>query len=421
MNQPKRIAVIGAGAAGSMAAIAAAQNGAQVTLFEKNEKVGKKIYITGKGRCNVTNATPYPAFFDRINTNEKFLFSALYTFTNDNVIDFFEQAGVPIKIERGNRAFPNSDHSNDINRGLERTLKNAGVTIKLHKEIEKIEPEAHAFRIEDEIFDALIVATGGLSYPTTGSTGDGYRFAKQLGHAVTPLMPALVAMDLADEDLRDWEGVAIKNVELHAMTKESDWVERGEMLFTKNGISGPIVLTLSSRIAGHANDVEMWIDWKPALQKEALHDRLLREFTDAPNKSILHILDRLLPKRTVYAFVARIDMVPEKKAHEITKEERTRIVEMLKHFPLAYAGNRSFREAVITKGGVSVDDIDPHTMESRIVPGLYFAGEVIDVDALTGGYNLQIAFSTGYLAGLSAAFAEPAEERNGEEVNESNG
>lgn len=403
-----KVAVIGAGASGSMAAVACAEKGASVTVFEGNEKLGKKIYITGKGRCNVTNATPMPEFMNGISRNPKFLFSAFASFSNADTMRFFEDRGLRLKTERGSRVFPVSDHASDVNKALERALREAGAELRLREKVEDVRHDADHFilRLADgteEIFDRVILATGGLSYPTTGSTGDGYRFAEKLGHKVLACFPSLVAMRLSD-DVSGLEGLSLKNILLTAQVGKKRYEEFGEMLFTKHGISGPVVLSLSSRIAGTAADrVLLSLDWKPALSEEDLRKRIHREREEGPNRYILRLLESLLPGKAVGRFESALGFDVRRPMNQMTKGDQAKLISMLKHDALSFEGLGEFREAVITRGGVSTKEIDPKTMESKLVPGLYFAGEVIDVDAFTGGYNLQIAFSTGHLAGISAA------------------
>ncbi len=407
-----KVLVIGGGAAGMMAAIAAAENGNDVHLFEKNEKLGKKLFITGKGRCNITNACDMEDLMKQIVTNPRFLYSAFHTFDNMAVMDFFERIGLEIKTERGMRVFPQSDHSSDVIKVLQRYLEQLGVHIYLNTEVKNIVAEDGKFqkilygRNDSMTADACIVATGGLSYQSTGSTGDGYRFAKQLGHTVTKLSPSLVALNVKEEFAPRLMGLTLKNVELKLLQgKKVLYSDMGELLFTHFGISGPLVLSASSYTAEEMlKDHEMpmvQIDLKPALTEEMLDARLLSDFEGTKNKSFKNALDKLLPQRMIEVIVELSGIDPEKKVNAISKEERRQLGYLLKHLTMHITGLRDYKEAVITKGGITVKEIVPSTMESKLVSGLYFAGEVLDVDAMTGGFNLQIAWSTGYAAGSS--------------------
>lgn len=411
-----KVIVIGAGAAGMMAAISASSIGHQVLLLEQNEKLGKKIYITGKGRCNFTNASTMDEVFSQIVSNEKFLYSALYTYTNEMVMDFFEQQATHYKIERGNRVFPVSDHASDVTGALQRALRANKVDIRLNTKVSHIQREEQdegmqvtGVVLSDKTVlqaDAVVVATGGFSYQTTGATGDGYRFAREMEHKVTELLPALVPFTTSESYICDMQGLSLKNVALKIYGKnhKSIYDEFGEMLFTHFGISGPLVLSASSRVGKQlaANKtLSAEIDLKPALTEEQLDDRLLRDFAENQNKQFKHIYGKLLPAKMIPIMIALTEIPEDKKINEITRVEREKMVQLMKHFPLTINGTRSFKEAIITQGGVSVKEINPSTMESKLVHNLYFAGEVMDVDALTGGYNLQIAWSTGYLAGIS--------------------
>ena len=400
------------------AALAAAKQGHSVILLEQNEKLGKKLFITGKGRCNITNAGEIDNLFGNVVTNPKFLYSAFYGYDNFRVIDFFESHGVKTKIERGNRVFPISDHSSDVIFALEKALKQAKVEIKLRQKTERIfvnHGRAEGVVLSDGRTipgDAVIIATGGFSYQSTGSKGDGYKFAEEMGHTLTPRYPSLVPMNAREEYVSELQGLSLKNVEITVKDKNKIlFQDFGEMLFTHFGVSGPLVLSASSQVgkALFQRELSMYIDLKPALSQEQLDKRLLREFESGKNKQLKNVLTNLLPAkmRSLIPFVSGVSQ--EKKVNEITKEERGDIIRALKEFPLtppfvmmaSLKSLRDFNEAIITKGGVCVKEINPSTMESKIVPGVYFAGEVLDVDALTGGYNLQIAWSTGYLAGIS--------------------
>ncbi len=450
----KDIIIIGGGAAGMMAAIMAAKAKANnVTLIEKNEKLGKKLFITGKGRCNVTNACEVEELFNNVLEHSKFLYSAIYGFDNNAVMDFFEKAGCSLKIERGQRVFPVSDHSSDIIRVLENELNKAGVKILLNNEVKKInykdislEQTEENTQIEQinskkkkstkkklkqtlqvasvDIYDkklgkknnlkadSIIIATGGVSYVLTGSTGDGHKFAKGCGHTVTELRPALVPFSIKEKWCYELQGLSLKNVQatiiLDNKTVYSDF---GEMLFTHYGVSGPLMLSGSSFYAhkdcknedNTYKAAKLYIDLKPALSKEQLDKRILREFDENKNKQFKNVINSLFPSKLIPIMPQLAEINPDKKVNEITKEERERFVDVIKCMELTITGLRDYNEAIITKGGVSTSEVSPSTMESKIVKGLYFAGEVLDLDALTGGFNLQIAWSTGYLAGISAA------------------
>lgn len=406
----KRVVVIGGGAAGMFAALAAAEKGHQVSLFEKNEKLGKKLFITGKGRCNLTNASDMDTLFSNIISNPKFLYSALYTFDNFRVIDFFETHGVKTKIERGNRVFPVSDHSSDVISALKKALENAHVTIHLFTKVLKLilaDNKIRGVLLENgkEISaDAVIVTTGGISYPNTGSTGDGYLFARECGHKVTELFPALVPLTAKESYVTDMQGLSLKNIKISIRKgKKILFEEFGELLFTHFGVSGPLILSASSYIGKvlKKQELDMRIDVKPALSVEQLDKRLLRDFKENHKKQFKNSLSGLLPTKMIPAFLSLSGIDTEKIVNEITKEERKRLLDLLKAFPVTLTGTRDFDEAIITSGGVSVKEINPSTMESKLVSGLYFAGEVLDLDAKTGGFNLQIAWSTGFLAGNS--------------------
>lgn len=406
-----KVLVIGGGAAGMMAAVFAARNGQEVYLFEKNEKLGKKIFITGKGRCNITNAGDMDTLFASVTRNPKFLYSAFYGFTNEQTITFFEELGVPVKIERGNRVFPVSDHSSDVISALSREMNRLGVQVELNTEVTSIVTEmaetqrVRGIRLKNgrEIAgDACIVATGGISYPSTGSTGDGFRFAKETGHQVTELFPSLVPMEVKEWYAKELMGLSLRNVSAAIYDgKKKLYEEFGEMLFTHYGVSGPIIISASSYIGEKLTEKELRlsIDLKPALTKEQLDQRVLRDFEENRNRRFKNSVDRLFPAKLKPIMIELSGISPEKKVNEISKEERNRFVNLIKDFSMTLTGLRSYKEAIITKGGVSVKEIDPGTMESKKVKGLYFAGEVLDLDALTGGFNLQIAWSTAAAAG----------------------
>ncbi len=407
------VIVVGGGAAGMFAAIAAAKNGHQVTLYEKNEKLGKKIFITGKGRCNITNAADMEELFDAVVTNSKFLYSSFYGYTNQNVIDFFEDAGVPVKIERGNRVFPISDHSSDVIRALEREMKKVGVKVCLNTEVKSVEAEKGKFDkvvLKDtttQTADACIVATGGLSYRSTGSTGDGFRFAENVGHKVTQCFPSLVPMETKEPWICELQGLSLRNVEAKILDgKKELYKDFGEMLFTHFGVSGPLIISASSYVGkkfmdknGQKKELTLEIDLKPALTEEQLDQRVLRDFEENHNRQFKNAITKLFPTKLIPFMLELSGIDPEKKVNSIEKEERKQFVHLIKHFRMTLTGLRDYPEAIITKGGVNVKEIDPGTMESKLVKGLYFAGEVLDLDALTGGFNLQIAWSTGYAAG----------------------
>lgn len=404
-----KVLVIGGGAAGMMAAYAAGMCGHEVTLLEQNEKLGKKIYITGKGRCNFTNASPLEEIMQAVVSNPKFLYSAFYTFSNDAVMDFFENQGMPYKIERGNRAFPVSDHASDVIRALERAMKEQNVRIRLHTQVRELlieDDKATGVLLTDGgkiMADSLILATGGLSYPTTGSTGDGHTMAKNSGHKIVTPRPALVPLTTKEEYILRMQGLSLKNVSLKIKDEKRVIYDAfGEMLFTHFGVSGPLVLSASSVLSRHfPREYQAYIDLKPALSEEVLNERLLREFSERPNQHIKAVFQQLLPAKMIPVMIELSQISMDKPVNAITKEERRRLVRLFKAFPFTITGTRGFREAIITQGGVSVKDIDPATMESKRIKDLYLVGELLDLDALTGGYNLQIAWSTGYLAGIS--------------------
>ena len=421
-----KVVVIGGGPAGMFAAIAAAENGHQVILLEKNEKLGKKLYITGKGRCNITNSSDMEVLFSSVMTNAKFLYSAFYAYDNQMVIDFFEKAGLPVKNERGNRIFPVSDHSSDVIAALNRVLREKKVEVRLHAEVDHILYEAFVPETEEEkankkapqnivrgvalkngekIFvDDVILATGGFSYKATGSTGDGYRFAEEMGHKVTELRPSLVPFNTKEEYVKEMQGLALKNVTVRIYKdKKLLYDEFGKMLFTHFGVSGPLILTASAMIPSkYVNEpLRMEIDLKPALTEEQLDKRVLKDFEEAKNKQFKNSIGKLFPTKMIPVILELASIDPDKKVNEITKEERMQFVRLIKAFPMTLNGLRDFNEAIITKGGIKVGEVNPSTMESKITKNLYICGEVLDLDALTGGFNLQIAWSTGYLAGIS--------------------
>ncbi len=451
------------------AAIAAAERGSRVVLLEQNEKLGKKIYITGKGRCNLTNAGDMEELFANVMTNRKFLYSAFYACDNQRVIDFFERSGCRTKVERGSRVFPVSDHASDVIRALSRKLEQLGVEVMLRTRAAKIVAEpcgqagiaadssvregdaaqpsvqtgeeadssvregdaAHpsvqtgvsegvpeqsgsyvrGVELADHTFlraDAVIVATGGFSYQTTGATGDGYRFARELGHTVIEPAPSLVPFLAKEPYVADMQGLALKNIAIRILHgKKLLYEEFGELLFTHFGVSGPVILSASAAIkpATAAQELSLLIDLKPALTQEQLDKRILRDFEGIKNKQFKNALEGLLPSKMIPVVTRLCGILPEKKVNEITKEERRGLLALIKAFPVTLCGVRGFNEAIITKGGVKVNEVNPKTMESKRIKNLYFCGEVLDVDAMTGGFNLQIAWSTGYLAGISAGVA----------------
>ena len=404
-----KVLVVGGGAAGMFAAIFAAYNGNEVHIFEKNEKLGKKLFITGKGRCNITNLCDMDTLFGAVVTNSKFLYSSFYGYNNQDVVNFFENIGVKTKTERGSRVFPVSDHSSDVISGLTRELHRLGVEIHLHTEVKRVVGNSRFEHLELEngrkvIGDACIIATGGLSYQTTGSTGDGYRFAKELGHQVTEALPALVPLTIREEYVKELQGLSLRNVQTKIYDcKKKLYDDFGEMLFTHYGVSGPLMLSASSYIAKRLKEKELQlvIDLKPALSLEQLDQRVLRDFEENMNKQFKNAIQKLFPSKMIPVILALSDIDPEKKVNLISKEERQQFVNLIKNFTLTIRGLRDFNEAIITQGGVKVKEINPSTMESKLVQNLYFVGEVLDLDALTGGFNLQIAWSTGYAAGNS--------------------
>lgn len=404
-----KVLIIGGGASGMMAGIAAAYNGNEVHIFDRNEKLGKKLFITGKGRCNLTNASDNENHLNHTVHNPKFLYSAYNAFNAQDVCDMIENAGIPLKVERGNRVFPESDKSSDIIRALTKLLNELKVNIHLNVEITGINKDEKIYltdKNKNQYYgDACIIATGGLSYPTTGSTGDGYRFADKIGHEITKTYPSLVPFNIKEEFCKQLQGLSLKNVMLTITDNAGKeyFKEQGEMLFTHYGISGPLVISASSYIADRMenNQYKALIDLKPALDYDTLNKRVLRDFEENINRNFNNSLDKLLPKKLIDVIVELSGINPYKKVHEITKEEREKLTFVIKNVPLHISGLRSYNEAIITKGGISVKDINPKTMESKLCPGIYFVGEVLDLDALTGGYNLQIAWSTGYVAGSS--------------------
>lgn len=402
-----KVIIIGAGAAGMMASIIAARNGHDVTVLEKNEKCGKKLYITGKGRCNLTNAGDMDDVMNSIVTNKKFMYSALNQFSNYDVMGFFDELGLPIKVERGDRVFPESDKSSDVIGCLVREMNRLNVDVQYHTDVKDVVAKdgtfSHVILANGKKIsgDALIVATGGRSYPVTGSTGDGYEFAKKLGHDVTKTFPALVPFNAKEEYVKMLQGLSLRNIGVSIKNGDKElYSDFGELLFTHFGVSGPTIISASSRLVNviRENDLTLWIDLKPALDDKQLDERILRDFSANINRSFKNSLDELFPKKLIPIMIQLSRINEDKKVNEITKEERLRLVELTKHFPVTLTGLRGFDEAIITQGGVSVKQINPSTMESKLVQNVYFAGEVLDVDAVTGGFNLQVAWSSAYAA-----------------------
>ncbi len=406
----KKVVVIGGGAAGMMAAISAAERGAQVTLLEPNERLGKKLNITGKGRCNVTNNCSMEELMNNIPCNGKFLYSAFSRFSSQDAMSFFEALGVPLKTERGNRVFPQSDCSFDISDALRRRMKQLHVTWERDRavSVDTVEGAVCAVTGEKERYEAqaVIVATGGVSYPGTGSTGDGYRMAEELGHTIVTPRGSLVPLESDDVSCGKMQGLALKNVELTAYNKKNKVVFRefGEMLFTHFGVSGPLILSASAHLRHWEREqYRLVIDLKPALDEQKLDARILRDLTEQSNRDFEKIVGGLVPHSMVEVVLDKLAISGETKSHSVTREQRRALVELLKKFPVSVTGPRPVREAIVTSGGIKVSEVQPSTMESKKIAGLYFAGEVLDVDAYTGGFNLQIAWATGRQAGISAA------------------
>ena len=407
-----RVVIVGGGAAGMMAAIAAAQNGAEVTLFERNDRMGKKLRITGKGRCNVTNDCDLNEFLTNVPTNPRFLYTALSRFSTEDTKTFFENAGVPLKTERGKRVFPQSDRAGDIVAALEKYCRTLGVHT-VHKRVQNIivrEGRAVGVITSDgeTQADAVILCTGGKSYPKTGSDGDGYRFAEAAGHTVTPLSPSLVPLVAQGRLCASLQGLSLRNVSLRIAETASGktvYEDFGELLFTHYGLTGPMVLSASAHLSDIRPDrYEAHIDLKPALDEKTLDARIRSDFDKYRNRDLLNALDDLLPQKLIAPFIGLCEIDGRKKVHSVTREERERMVRTLKCIRIPIRALRPIDEAIVTRGGVSVKEVDPKTMRSKLVSGLYFAGEILDVDAYTGGFNLQIAFSTAYAAGTAAAW-----------------
>lgn len=407
------VAVIGGGAAGLMAAISAAKMGADVTLFEKNDRFGKKLAITGKGRCNVTNDCTVEEFLQNVPTNPRFLYSALGRFDTADTKDFFESAGVPLKVERGRRVFPVSDKADDIVKALIREARAAGVRTAFEKvlSIDSADGKVNTVTTDKAVYaaGAVIICTGGKSYPRTGSDGDGYAFAKALGHTVTPLLPSLVPMTSQSKLCPSLQGLSLKNVSLSIVDRTSGkevYSDFGEMMFTHFGLTGPMILSASAHIPdAPSGKYEAHINLKPALDEKTLDARIIADFNKYANKDFVNALSDLLPQKLIPVVISLSGIDARKKVNSITKEERHALGDVIRCLRISISGFRPINEAIVTKGGISVKEVNPKTMESKLCSGLYFAGEVLDVDAYTGGYNLQIAFATGVLAGESAAFA----------------
>lgn len=409
--------IIGGGPAGLMAAISSAKNGDKVTIIEKMNSCGKKLLITGKGRCNITNNAQMDKFMENTPTNPKFLYGVFNNFTNKDMIELLENEGVKTKVERGERVFPVSDRAQDVLEALLHILKKQNVQILTNTTAKRIiiDDEKNVLGVEldngKEIkADKIILATGGKSYPVTGSTGDGYKLAKDLGHTITKIEPSLVPLTSHDEVCKELQGLSLRNVAIQLQICDKVvYKDFGEMLFTHFGVSGPIVLSASSYLVKTKNieqilkggKVELEIDLKPALSEEKLDARILRDFEEQKNKQFKNSLDKLLPQKLIPVIIEKTNINESKKINEITKQERQKLVNELKHFKISINGTRPIEEAIVTSGGINIKEINPKTMESKLINGLYFAGEIIDVDCLTGGYNLQVAWSTGYTAGIS--------------------
>ena len=391
------VAIIGGGAAGLMAGGFIAQKGYDVSIFDGNEKCGKKLYITGKGRCNVTNNTDIEGYLQNVVNGKKFMMSSINGFSCQDTINFFEKLGVKLKTERGNRVFPQSDKSSDIIKALTSHAKNC--TFLLENKVEKIVKIEDSFLIKSKNgiykFDKVVIATGGKSYPATGSQGDGYKFAKDFGHTIIKPRPALVPIKIKDEFCSDLEGLSLKNIKLNANYANKSFSQLGELLFTNDAISGPLALSLSSYISNE-KEVDLSIDFKPALDEKMLDERILRDISSMPNKSIKYLLKGLLPSRLVDVFSKLLGLPLTQKLNSLTKKQRLDLISLLKNFKLKFNGIYPIESGIVTAGGVDLKEINPKTMESKLVKGLYFIGEVLDVDCLTGGFNIQTAFATAY-------------------------
>ena len=410
------VIVVGGGAAGMFAAIAAAKNGHQVTLYEKNEKLGKKIFITGKGRCNITNACPAEEFLTHVVTNPRFLYSTFSQFNNEDMIEYLEKIGLPVKTERGQRVFPQSDRSSDVIQALKRECEKGRVKIYYHTEVKELlfneeKDQCIGVLLSDGRKmegDSVILACGGFSYASTGSDGAGYILAKQAGHKIKSIEPSLVPFEMKENWCKELMGLTLKNVMVRIKTKKKTIYEGfGEFLFTHFGVSGPLVLTASTCLGKYqkeleAGELKLFLDLKASLTPEQLDKRFLREFDTYRNKNISNVMERLLPKKMIPVFLDMAQIPEDKKIRDISKKERRRMIELMKNFEMHISGVRGFNEAIVTRGGVNVKEINPATMESKKVKHLFFAGEIMDLDAVTGGYNLQIAWTTGYAAGKNA-------------------
>lgn len=409
-----RVCVVGAGAAGMMAAITAAENGNNVTLIEKNEKLGKKLFLTGKGRCNLTNSCSTEELFNNVPKNPKFLYSAFYDFDNSATMAYFESLGLKLKEERGNRVFPSSDHSSDVINTLAKKIKSLGIRLLLNTEVVNILVDENDKKISGVTlkngdilsFDKIILAIGGKSYPTTGSDGSFFEEIKRHNLTVTEFLPSLVPLVTDNDYVMSMQGLSLKNVSIIMKVNDKNRFSGfGEMLFTHFGVSGPLILSASAHLnhKDYDSNISILIDLKPALSYEELDKRIIRDFTENQNKIFENSLNKLLPSKMISSVIKLSGIDPGKRVNLITRQERNTLVKLLKEFPVHIIGNRGYNEAIITRGGVSVKEINPSTMESKRIKGLYFAGEMIDVDAYTGGFNLQIAWSTGHLAGVSCA------------------
>ena len=410
-----KVIIIGGGAAGMLAAISAALIGHEVSIYEKNEKLGKKLYITGKGRCNLTNASSMDIVMTKVVSNPKFLYSAFKSYTNENIMQLIEENSCPLKIERGNRVFPLSDHSSDIIKALTNKLKELNVNISLRTEVSEIIVDDYTevgyknkvkgiiLKNKERIYaDSIILCTGGMSYAATGSTGDGYNFAKKLGHNIIKPTPSLVPLNIKEDIVRNLQGLSLKNVEISSKDKDKlIYKDFGEMIFTHFGVSGPLILSASSYIVKELENtnLDLYLDLKPALNFEKLELRLLRDFDKGKNKSIKNILTALLPSALIPIILDIVGIDSNKKVNEISKKERNILINNIKALKFTITSTRGFKEAIITKGGIDTKEVKPKTMESKLVKNLFFAGEVLDIDALTGGYNLQIAWSSAWCAG----------------------
>ena len=411
-----KVIVIGGGPAGIMAAITAAENGNKVTLLEKMERLGRKLLITGKGRCNITSSLPINEFIENTPGNGQFLYSSFKNYTNRDIIEFLNKEGLKVKEERGNRIFPVTDKSLDVLECFKNKLKNLNVDIRYNTKVTEIIPKENKLQVKTEknTFEAekVILATGGKSYPLTGSTGDGYKLAEKLGHTITKIRPSLVPLECYNRNTcKKLQGLSLRNIKIELKNIENNKIiyeDFGEMLFTHFGVSGPVILSSSAHLVRYKNieellknkKISLKIDFKPALSEEKLDERILRDFAELKNKQFKNSLDKLLPQKLIPIIIEESKINPEKKVNEITKKERKNLVKLLKDFELSISDFRPIEEAIITSGGINIKEINPKTMESKLVKGLYFAGEIIDVDSYTGGFNLQIAYSTGYTAGM---------------------